>query len=78
MKMVNKKTGAIILCLVIGFLATKSTDLQSALFNRTVMGGPMVALLVSMIICNIIPSVDKEFKAGTTFASKKFLNWVSF
>lgn len=35
----------------------------------------MVALLVSMIICNLIPSLNKDFKAGTTFASKKFLNW---
>lgn len=71
----KKKYGAILLCLVIGFLATKSTDLQSAVFGRVVMGGPMVALLVSMIICNIIPTLDKDFKAGTTYSSKKFLNW---
>ncbi|MDO4467253.1 MAG: putative sulfate exporter family transporter [Bacillota bacterium] len=71
----KKKWSAIILCLVIGFLATQSTDLQNSMFGRTVMGGPMVALLVSMIICNIIPKLDKEFKDGTTFCSKKFLNW---
>ncbi len=71
----KKKNGAILLCLVIGFLATKSTDLQSAVFGRVVMGGPMVALLVSMIICNIMPTLDKDFKEGTTFSSKKFLNW---
>ena len=71
----KKKTGAIILCLIIGWLATLSTDWQSALFDRTVMGGPMVALLVSMIACNLLPSLDKDFKTGTTFASKKFLNW---
>ncbi|GFI08706.1 hypothetical protein IMSAGC007_01157 [Lachnospiraceae bacterium] len=70
-----KKTGAILLCLVIGWLATLSTDWQTALLDRTVMGGPMVALLVSMIACNLLPSLDKDFKAGTTFASKKFLNW---
>ena len=58
----KKKYGAILLCLVIGYLATMSTDLQSSMFGRVVMGGPMVALLVSMIICNIIPSVDKDFK----------------
>ena len=73
--MKNKKYIAIALCLVIGFLATKSTDLQSSMLGRTIMGGPMVALLVSMIICNIVPSVGKDFKSGTTFASKKFLNW---
>lgn len=71
----KKKIGAIILCLIIGFLATESTGLQESIFGRTVMGGPMVALLVSMIACNIIPSLDKDFKGGTTFASKKFLNW---
>lgn len=70
-----KKYGAIALCLVIGFLATQSTSWQEALLGRTVVGGPMVALLVSMIACNIMPSIDKDFKAGTTFASKKFLNW---
>ena len=56
----NKKNGAIALCLIIGFLATKSTDLQSSMFGRVVMGGPMVALLVSMIICNIMPALDKD------------------
>lgn len=71
----TKKYGAIGLCLVIGFLATQSTSLQDSLLGRTVIGGPMVALLVSMIICNIIPTPGKDFKAGTTFASKKFLNW---
>lgn len=35
----------------------------------------MVALLVSMIACNLLSKLDKDFKAGTTFASKKFLNW---
>lgn len=71
----KKKYGAIILCLVIGYLAQASTDWQSAILGRTVMGGPMVALLVAMIACNLIPKLDKDFKAGTTFASKKFLNW---
>lgn len=71
----TKKYGAIALCLVIGFLATQSTSLQDSVLGRTVIGGPMVALLVSMIACNLIPKLDKDFKAGTTFASKKFLNW---
>ncbi|HIT33334.1 MAG TPA: putative sulfate exporter family transporter [Candidatus Faecousia intestinigallinarum] len=70
-----KKLGAILLCLLIGWVATLSTDWQTTWFSRTVMGGPMVALLFSMIACNLIPSLNKDFKAGTTFASKKFLNW---
>ena len=71
----TKKYGAIALCLVIGLVATMSTSWQDTLFSRTVIGGPMVALLISMIACNLIPKLDKDFKAGTTFASKKFLNW---
>lgn len=71
----KKKYGAIALCLLIGYLATKSTELQQTVLGRTVMGGPMVALLVSMIICNIIPTLDKDFKEGTTYSSKQFLNW---
>lgn len=70
-----KKYGAIALCLVIGLLATMSTSWQNGLLGRTVIGGPMVALVVSMIACNLLPKLDKDFKAGTTFASKKFLNW---
>lgn len=75
MKSSNKTYGAIVLCLVIGFLATWSTALQDTIFGRTVIGGPMVALLVSMIACNLLPKLDRDFKTGTTFASKKFLNW---
>lgn len=66
---------AIALCIVIGVLANLSTDLQARWFGRTVIGGPMLALLISMILCNLVPSISKEFKAGTTYCSKQFLNW---
>ena len=69
------KTLAIVLCVIIGVLANQSTALQKAWFGRTVIGGPMLALLVSMIACNLLPSISKEFKAGTTYCSKQFLNW---
>ena len=35
----------------------------------------MLALLVTMIVCNLVPSVSKGFKEGTTYCSKQFLNW---
>lgn len=69
------KVLAILLCVVVGVLANLSTGLQQQWFHRVIMGGPMLALLVSMIICNIVPDVSKEFKEGTTFCSKQFLNW---
>ena len=66
---------AIALCVVVGVLANESTALQKAWFGRTVIGGPMLALLFTMIVCNLLPSISKEFKAGTTYCSKQFLNW---
>lgn len=66
---------AIVLCVVVGVLANMSTDLQKAWFGRTVIGGPMLALLFSMIVCNLTPSISKDFKEGTTYCSKQFLNW---
>ncbi len=66
---------AIVLCIVVGVLANESTTLQAQWFHRTVIGGPMLALLVTMIVCNLVPSVSKGFKEGTTYCSKQFLNW---
>ncbi|MDO4500003.1 MAG: putative sulfate exporter family transporter [Erysipelotrichaceae bacterium] len=71
----TKKYLAIALCLLIGWIAQQSTNWQSAGLGRVIMGGPMVALIIGMIICNIVPKIDKDFKTGTTFAAKKFLNW---
>lgn len=69
------KYAAIALCAVIGVLANMTTTLQQQWFGRTVIGGPMLALLVSMILCNLLPSTPTSFKEGTAFCSKKFLNW---
>lgn len=66
---------AIALCAVIGIACQHTTVLQKELFNRVVVGGPMLALLVSMIACNLIPIMSKSFKEGTSFCAKKFLNW---
>lgn len=59
---------------MVGVLANESTTLQQAWFHRTVIGGPMLALLFTMIVCNLVPSISKEFKVGTTYCSKQFLN----
>lgn len=64
----NKKTRAIILCLIIGVVATFLAGLQNYV------GGPMIGLIIGMIIVNIMPKIDPEFKAGTSFVGKKFLN----
>ena len=63
-----KKYIAIILCIAIAVVATYLGGKQKLI------GAPMIGLFISIIIVNFLPSIDKDFKAGTTFAGKKFLN----
>ena len=67
--MSNKKLLGIILCIGIAILATFLGGLQN------LVGAPMIGLFIGMAILNIMPSVDKDFKSGTSFAGKKFLTW---
>lgn len=64
----NKKFFAIIMCIVIAVVATYLAGLQN------IIGGPMIGLIIGMVIVNVLPKLDSEFKAGTSFAGKKFLN----
>lgn len=64
----TKKYLALLVCLVIAIVSTWLASLQAYV------GAPMIALLIGMIVVNLMPKVDKDFKAGTTVASKKFLN----
>lgn len=67
-KVSKRKLTAIIVCIVIAVVATYLAGMQN------IIGGPMIGLLIGMLIVNILPEQDKEFKAGTSFAGKKFLN----
>jgi uncharacterized integral membrane protein (TIGR00698 family) len=66
---------AVLLCLGIALASQYSIGLQKAAFGRVVIGAPMLAFAISMILCNILPSLNKGFKDGTSFCAKKFLNW---
>ncbi len=63
-----KKYLAIVICIIIAIAATYLGDMQK------IIGAPMIGLFISIIIVNFLPSVDKDFKAGTSFVGKKFLN----
>lgn len=65
----NKKILAIILCIVIALVATFLGGKQNYV------GAPMIGLFIGMLIYNLMPDADKDFKSGTSFAGKKFLNW---
>lgn len=64
----NKKRLAIIVCIIIAVAATFLGGMQK------VVGAPMLGLLIGMAVVNTMPSLDKDFKSGTSFAGKKFLN----
>lgn len=65
----NKKSYlAIAICVAIAIVSTYLGGLQN------VIGAPMIGLFIGMIIVNLLPSIDKDFKKGTTFAGKKCLN----
>lgn len=64
----NKKLLAIIVCIIIAVAATFLGGMQK------VVGAPMLGLLIGMAVVNTMPSLDKDFKSGTSFAGKKFLN----
>lgn len=63
-----KKYMAIAICIAIAVVATYLGGKQK------LVGAPMIGLFISIVIVNLIPSIDKSFKAGTSFAGKKFLN----
>ncbi|CAK7068134.1 hypothetical protein CIW83_18965 [Tissierella sp. P1] len=65
----SKKLFGIILCIGIAILATFIGGLQN------IVGAPMIGLFIGMLILNIMPSIDKDLKSGTSYAGKKFLKW---
>lgn len=66
----KKKIQAIITCLIIALIATYLGSLQG------VIGAPMIALLIGMLIVNVVPSskITNSFKSETSWVGKKFLN----
>jgi uncharacterized membrane protein YadS len=55
----NNKFFAIIVCIIIAVAATYLGGVQK------IIGAPMIGLLIGMLVVNILPTLDKEFKAGT-------------
>lgn len=58
---------AILVCFIIAIVATYLGGLQH------IVGAPMIGLFIGILIVNLMPTVDKDFKKGTTFVGKKCL-----
>lgn len=59
---------SVLLCFAAAGLSTWLGTLQS------VIGAPMIGLFLGMLIVNLVPHFSQEFKEGTSFAGKKYLN----
>lgn len=77
MKFIKNKALGIILCVAIAAIATVLSGLKVAGFAFEIIGAPVFAILLGMIITLICPAlaVRNELKDGIKFTSKKILQW---
>lgn len=77
MSFAKEKGPGIVLCIVIAAVATFLGGLKIGSVSLEVVGAPVFAILLGMIITLIKPSlaVKNELKDGIKFSSKKILQW---
>lgn len=77
MKFVKKNGLGIIICAAIAGVSTLLAGVNIGSFSFEVIGAPVFAIIIGMIITAIFKSFasDERMKAGITFTSKKILQW---
>ncbi|MFR5875758.1 MAG: YeiH family protein [Eubacterium sp.] len=73
-----KRNGlGIVLCAIIAGAATLLSEIKIGSFSFEVIGAPVFAILIGMIITLIAPDFasGEKMKSGVTFTSKKILQW---
>ncbi len=77
MKFFKENTLGIVICAAIAGLATFLGGLKVGSFSLEVIGAPVFAILIGMIITLILPNLatDNRLKNGIKFTSKKILQW---
>lgn len=77
MNFVKKKSLGIVLCAVIALVSTFLAKIKIANFSFEIIGAPVFAILIGMIITLCAPSFAKHdyLKEGIQFTSKKILQW---
>lgn len=77
MQFFKKNTLGIILCGIIAFIATILGEQQMGDFKLEVIGAPVFAIIIGMIITLIIPKLapSSSLANGIKFTSKKILQW---
>jgi len=77
MKLTSKSIPGILLCLVIAAIATFLGKLEIGGISLEVIGAPVFAIIIGMIVTLIKPelSIGDSFQSGIKFTSKKILQW---
>ncbi len=77
MKFFKEKGLGIVLCIIIALIATFLSELSVGSFSLEVIGAPVFAILMGMIITLIVPALagNNLMKDGIKFTSKKILQW---
>ena len=77
MKFLKKSGAGIGLCIVIAGIATFLSGLKIGSFSMEVIGAPVFAILIGMLITLVRPGLAGAdvFSAGIKFTSKKILQW---
>ena len=77
MKLTKKSIPGIILCILIAAVATFLGKLEIGNISLEVIGAPVFAILIGMIVTLIKPtfSSGNTFQSGIKFTSKKILQW---
>ena len=77
MKAINKYVYGILTCVAIAAIATLLSGIKVGTFSFEVIGAPVFAILIGMIITLIRPGIASSDKltAGIKFTSKKVLQW---
>lgn len=75
MKPLKQYAPGILLCLVIAAMATCLTGLRLGAFSLEVVGAPVFAILIGMLVTLVCPALAEraEMKEGIRFTSKKIL-----
>jgi len=77
MKFFKEKGLGILICIVIAAVATLLSGISIGSFSFEVIGAPVFAILIGMIVTLIVPSlaVHEKLSSGIKFTSKKILQW---
>ncbi len=77
MKALKNNAPGIFVCIIIAGISTALAELNIGSFSFEVIGAPVFAIIIGMIITLIAPNFaeSEKMKGGVTFTSKKILQW---